>query len=104
MFYRMWWQRQIQRWLSGSREPKRSRATRRPRFRPSLEALEDRLTPSTIPPITITTDSNTAGAGSLRDAVIAANRDTSSGPGTDVRKEKGSGLNGVRLSRIFLWW
>src|SRR5262245_24283141 len=40
------WSRQIQRWLSGSREPKGRPARRAVPFRPVLEHLESRLVPT----------------------------------------------------------
>src|SRR5579871_6635675 len=67
------------RWLAArlAKSPRRKQprspiALRKPR----LEFLEDRTLLSNYAP-TIFTDSNTAGAGSLRDAIIAANSNTS---------------------------
>src|SRR5438552_11614760 len=56
-------------WRGGNLQPQPARG------RLHLEALEDRTLPSTFMPTTFT-DSNTPGAGSLRDAIIAANADT----------------------------
>src|SRR5262245_64675122 len=47
----------------------RSAADRRRRFRPSLEALEDRLAPATF----LVTNTDDAGAGSLRQAILDLN-------------------------------
>ncbi|MBL8795888.1 MAG: right-handed parallel beta-helix repeat-containing protein [Planctomycetia bacterium] len=55
-------------WLA-SLDGERRRGARRPRFRPSLECLEDRRTPATIT-VTNTLDS---GAGSLREAIDKSN-------------------------------
>jgi hypothetical protein len=67
-----------------SSDPGRARrgSRRRPPFR-RVESLEERTLLSTFQP-TIFTDSNTPGAGSLRDAVISANADT--GTTTDTIK------------------
>ncbi len=87
--YRIWWTRQIQRWLFGSRQPKRSRAPIRPRFRPYLEHLEERTLPSTFTPTTFGDGvSGDSQVNTLRNAVIAANQDTASS-GTDVIQLQG---------------
>jgi hypothetical protein len=56
-------------WRTSLARPRRSSASRPPRFRPRLEALEGRWLPSTF----LVTNVNDAGDGSLRQAIIDAN-------------------------------
>jgi hypothetical protein len=78
----MWLETLRRRWFGKDKSPRKSRKSRPERpTRLTLEALEDRTLPSTIP-VTSFTDSNVAGAGSLRDAILQANAD--SGTATDI--------------------
>jgi hypothetical protein len=96
IMFRIWWTRQIQRWLAGTRGSKRRRAHSRPRFRPGLEQLETRLTPSVntinvtdttetpnFAPATVTIAQVTAPGAkvSLLDAIDASNNNAVANPG-----------------------
>jgi CSLREA domain-containing protein len=78
----MWLEVLRRRWFGKGNSSRKIRKGRPARpGRPALEALEDRTVPTTFV-VTSFADSNAAGAGSLRDAVLAANADA--GTATDV--------------------
>jgi hypothetical protein len=64
----------LQTLYSGKKAPSRSRPT--PSYRPTLEALEDRLVPSTL---TVTNPADNGAMGSLRYEVNLANADSARG-------------------------
>ena len=71
----------------------RRRETARRRYRPVLEVLEDRVTPSTF----LVTNVNDNGAGSLRAAMLQVNRDTVSQVDVIDFKIAGTGVHTINL-------
>jgi hypothetical protein len=92
----MFFSRRNSRSQSGKQQPRK----RNP-FRPMLETLEDRITPNGSFAVTSFTDT---GAGTLRDAIAAANADTTGGtftitlPGSSTQQYKLTGNTALTLN------